>query len=118
MELSSPRFKSIAITAGLSFWFFIITSAIGYFSFEVLIIFIMIVLAITQIFSSKISRHLDIFARINTKIFLGILFVFVISIYGIIFRILRIDLLRLKKQDKTYWLEMEDAKLKKIWKQY
>ena len=118
MELSSPRFKSIAITAGLSFWFFIITSAIGYFSFEVLIIFIMIVLAITQIFSSKISRHLDIFAIINTKIFLGMLFVFVISIYGIIFRLLRIDALRLKKHDKTYWLKMEDAKLNKNWKQY
>ena len=118
MELSSPRFKSIAITAGLSFWFFIITSAIGYFSFEVLAIFIIAVLATTQIFSSKISRGLDIFAVINTKIFLGILFVFVISIYGILFRFLRIDLLRLKKQDKTYWLEMEDAKLSKIWKQY
>ena len=118
MELSSPRFKSIAITAGLSFWFFIITSAIGYFSFEALIIFFIVILAVTQIFSSKISRYLDIFAIINTKIFLGMLFVFVISIYGVIFRILRIDLLRLKKQDKTYWLEMEDAKLNKIWKQY
>jgi len=118
MELSSPRFKSIAITAGLSFWFFIITSAIGYFSFEVLIIFIMVVLAITQIFSSKISKYLDIFALVNTKIFLGILFVFVITIYSIIFRVLRIDLLRLKKQDKTYWLEMEDTKHNKIWKQY
>ncbi len=118
MELSSPRFKSIAITAGLSFWFFIITSAVGYFSFEILAIFIIVVLAVTQIFSYKISRGLDIFAIINTKIFLGILFVFVISIYGISFRLLRIDTLRLKKQDKTYWLEMEDVKLNKIWKQY
>ena len=118
MELSSPRFKSLAITAGLSFWFFIITSAVGYFSLEVLAIFVIVVLAVTQIFSSKISRSLDIFAIINTKIFLGILFVFVIAIYGIVFRILRIDLLRLKKQDKTYWLEMEDTKLNKIWKQY
>ena len=118
MELSSPRFKSIAITSGLSFWFFIITSAAGYFSFETLIIFIIIVLAITQILSSKISKALDIFAVINTKIFLGMLFVFVISIYGIFFRVLRIDLLRLKRQDKTYWLEMEDSKSNKIWKQY
>ena len=47
-----------------------------------------------------------------------ILFVFVITIYSIIFRVLRIDLLRLKKQDKTYWLEMEDTKHNKIWKQY
>jgi len=118
MELSSPRFKSIAITAGLSFWFFIITSATGYFSFEALIIFIITVLAITQVFSSKLSKGLDIFAVFNTKIFLGILFVFVISIYGISFRLLRIDTLRLKKQDKTYWLKMEDVKLNKIWKQY
>ena len=118
MELSSPRFKSIAITAGLSFWFFIITSAIGYFSFEALIIFFIVILAVTQIFSSKISKYLDIFAIINTKIFLGMLFVFVISIYGIFFRLLRIDLLRLKRQNKTYWLEMEDARFNKIWKQY
>ena len=118
MELSSPRFKSIAITAGFSFWVFIITSATGYFSFEALIIFIITVLAITQIFSSKLSKGLDIFAVINTKIFLGILFVFVISIYGIFFRLLRIDLLRLKRQNKTYWLEMEDARFNKIWKQY
>ena len=118
MKRSSSRFKALAVSAGLSFWFFIITSAIGYFSFETLIIFFIVILTITQIFSSKISKYLDIFAIINTKIFLGMLFVFVISIYGIIFRILRIDLLRLKKQDKTYWLEMEDAKLNKIWKQY
>ena len=118
MELSSPRFKSLTVTAGLSFWFFIITLAVGYFSLEVLAIFVIVVLAVTQIFSSKISRGLDIFAIINTKIFLGMLFVFVISIYGIIFRLLRIDALRLKKHDKTYWLKMEDAKLNKNWKQY
>ena len=118
MELSSPRFKALAVTAGFTFWFFIITSATGVFSFELLGIFVAVTIGITQIFSVKLSKGLDIFAIINTKIFLGILFVFVISIYGIIFRILRIDLLRLKKQDKTYWLEMEDAKLKKIWKQY
>ena len=118
MELSSPRFKALAVTAGFSFWFFIISSAIGLFSFEAFGIFIIIIIALTQIFALKLSKALDIFAIINTKIFLGMLFVFVIAIYGIIFRILRIDLLRLKKQDKTYWLEMEDTKLNKIWKQY
>src|SRR3990172_6284949 len=98
MELSSPRFKSIAVTAGLSFWFFIITSATLYFSFEILAIFVISVLIFTQIFSSKISKALDIFAIINTKIFLGALFVFVIAIYGILFKFLRIDLLRLKNK--------------------
>ena len=118
MQTSSPRFKSLAVTAGLSFWFFIITSSIGIFSIEILIIFVTAVLSVTQIFAKKISRGLDIFAIINTKIFLGILFVIVISIYGILFRLLRIDLLRLKKQDGTYWLDVEQTKLYRIRKQY
>ena len=108
MELSSPRFKSLAITAGFSFWFFIVSNAIGIFSIEVFLIFVVSLLSITQIFSSKISRGLDIFAIINTKIFLGGLFVLVISIYGLIFKLLRIDLLRLQKQDKSYWIKINE----------
>ena len=77
-----------------------------------------VVLSVTQIFAKKISKVLDIFAIINTKIFLGILFVIVISIYGILFRLLRIDLLRLKKQDGTYWLDMDQTKPHRIRKQY
>ena len=118
MELSSPRFKSVAVTAGLSFWFFIIISAFGIFSFEILLIFIASVLTITQAFSSKISKGLNILAVINTKIFLGALFIFVISIYGIFFRVLRIDLLRLKKQNNTYWLDMEHTVSDGVDKQY
>ncbi|MSV26810.1 MAG: hypothetical protein EXS75_04290 [Nitrosarchaeum sp.] len=109
MELSSPRFKAIAVTAGLSFWFFIITSAINNFSFELLVVFVASLLIITQILSSKISKGLDVFAIINTKIFLGVLFVFVIAIYGILFKFLRIDLLRLKNKKDTYWLEIEET---------
>jgi hypothetical protein len=118
MQTSSPRFKSIAVTAGLSFWFFIITSSTGIFSIEILIIFVAVILSITQIFTKKLSKGLDIFAIINTKIFLGILFSTVISIYGILFRLLRIDLLRLKKQDDTYWLDVEQTKPHRIRKQY
>tara|TARA_X000001036_G_scaffold158372_1_gene150314 strand:- start:2606 stop:2962 length:357 start_codon:yes stop_codon:yes gene_type:complete len=118
MQTSSPRFKSLAVTAGLSFWFFIITTSTGIFSIEILIIFVAIVLSITQLFTKKISKGLDIFAIINTKIFLGILFCTVISIYGIFFKLLRIDLLRLKKQDGTYWLNVEQTKPHRIRKQY
>ena len=109
MQTSSPRFKSLAVTAGLSFWFFIITSSTGIFTLEYLALFVGIVFTITQIFAKKISKGLDIFAIINTKIFLGILYVFVIAIYGILFRFLQIDLLRLKKQDNSYWLETESS---------
>ena len=35
----------------------------------------------------------------------------VISIYGILFKLLRIDLLRLKKQKESYWLDIEKIKL-------
>jgi len=118
MNASSPRFKSLAVTAGLSFWFFIITSSTGIFSIEILIIFVAIALSVTQIFTKKLSKGLDIFAIINTKIFLGILFGTIISIYGILFRLLKIDLLRLKKQDGTYWLDVEQTKHHRIRKQY
>ena len=118
MQTSSPRFKSLAVTAGLSFWFFIITSSTGLFSIEILILFVAIVLSVTQIFAKKISKGLDIFAVINTKVFLGILFVTVISLYGILFRLLKIDLLRLKKQNHSYWLDVEQTKLHRIRKQY
>jgi len=118
MELSSPRFKALAVTAGFSFWFIIITTGIGVFSFELLGIFLAIIITITQIFSVKLSKGLDIFAIINTKIFLGILFVFVISLYGIIFKVLRIDLLRLKKESTSYWLDLDDIKKSANWKQY
>ena len=118
MQTSSPRFKSLAVTAGLSFWFFIITSSTGLFSIEILILFVAIVLSVTQIFAKKISKGLDIFAVINTKVFLGILFVTVISLYGILFRLLKIDLLRLKKQNNSYWLDVEETKSHRIRKQY
>lgn len=118
MELSSPRFKAIAVTAGFSFWFFIISITLDFFSFEILIGFIATVLIVTQIFSIKLSKALDTFAIINTKIFLGALFVFVISIYGIFFKILRVDLLRLQKQPDTYWLKIEQLKPSRIFKQY
>ncbi|MDC0199431.1 hypothetical protein OAJ83_01070 [Candidatus Nitrosopelagicus sp.] len=118
MKLSSPRFKSIAVTAGLTFWFFIITSTTGYFSYEVLLIFSISILAITQIFSYKISKGLDKFAIFNTIVFLGLLFIFMISIYGILFKLLRIDLLRLKKNKETYWLDIEETNSQRIVKQY
>tara|TARA_Y100000590_G_scaffold397239_1_gene478645 strand:- start:3005 stop:3355 length:351 start_codon:yes stop_codon:yes gene_type:complete len=109
MQTSSPRFKSLAVTTGLSFWFFIITSTTGLFSLEYFFIFIAILLTLTQIFTKKLSKGLDLFAIINTKIFVGALFVFLISIYGISFRLLRIDMLRLRKQSDSYWLEMENS---------
>jgi hypothetical protein len=118
MQTSSPRFKSLAVTAGFSFWFFIITSTTGFFSLEIFVLFIGIIFSITQIFAKKISKGLDIFAIINTKIFLGFLFLLVVSVYGILFRLLRIDLLRLKKQNDSYWLDVEQTKPDRIRKQY
>ena len=118
MQFSSSRFKSVAVTAGLTFWFAILASAFGSFSFEYLIIFSLSVLAITQIFAYKISKALDKFAIINTKIFLGALFIFVISIYGILFKLLKIDLLRLKTKEESHWLDIEDTKSERIRKQY
>jgi hypothetical protein len=118
MELSSTRFKALAVTAGFSLWFFIISSATGLFSIEIFAIFVAITIAITQIFAIKLSKVLDIFAIINTKVFLGILFVFVISLYGIFFKVLRIDLLRLKKQSSSYWLDIDKIKQSTIFRQY
>ena len=118
MELSSSRFKALAVTAGFSFWFFIISSAVGLFSLDALAIFVAITISITQIFAFKLSKALDILAIINTKIFLGILFVFMISLYGIFFKVLRIDLLRLKKQSSSYWLDTDKIKQSTVFRQY
>ena len=118
MELSSPRFKAAAVTAGFSLWFFIFSSVIGLFSFEAFTIFVIITITITQIFAYKVSKGLDKFAIFNTTVFLGLLFIFMISIYGILFKLLRIDLLRLKKNKETYWLDVETTNKERIVKQY
>jgi hypothetical protein len=118
MELSSPRFKALAVTLGFSLWFFIITTGLGLFSIEVFVIFVSVIIITTQIFARKLVKVLDAFAVLNTKIFLGILFVTVISAYGIFFKIVKVDLLRLKKQGDTYWLNVEQTKPYRIRKQY
>ena len=118
MELSSSKFKALAVSAGFSLWFFIISNAIGIFSIELMASFVAIIIIVTQIFAVKLSKLLNIFAIYNTKIFLGILFVIIISLYGILFRVLRIDLLRLQKQQETYWLDIEQLKVYRIFKQY
>lgn len=118
MELSSPRFKALAVSAGFSFWYIIIISALGFFSIENFVIFIIIIFPLMQFFSLKVSHILNIFAIYNTKIFLTILFATVVSMYGIFLRILKIDLLRLKKQKGTYWLQMEELKPERKFKEY
>ncbi len=118
MELSSPRFKALTVAAGFTFWFFVITSIVGVFTLEYFAIFVAIVFPLMQFMSIKVSSALDTFAIYNTKFFLGILFVFVISLYGIFFRVLRIDLLRTKKHNGTYWLEMEQLKPERLLKEY
>jgi len=115
---SSQRFKALAVSAGFTFWFFILTSALGIFTLEFLAVFMIIVFPLMQLLAFKVNRALDTFAVFNTKIFLGLFFVTIISLYGILFRVLRVDLLRLKKQDKTYWLSKEQLKESRIFKQY
>ena len=78
--ISLDKVSAIAVTAGLTFWFVIITSTIGYFSYEYLIIFSISILAITQIFAYKVSKGLDKFAIFNTTVFLGLLFIFIFRI--------------------------------------
>jgi hypothetical protein len=118
MKFSSSKSKALAVTAGFSFWFLILSLGAGLFSIEAFIIFVVITAILTQIFAVKLSKGLDIFAIINTKIFLGILFIFVISLYGIFFRVLRIDLLRLKKHPSSYWLDLDKIERSTIFKGY
>lgn len=118
MQVSSNRFKALTVTSGFSFWFFVITSTTNIYSLEIFLPFVGIVLVLTQIFSKKLSHALDLFAIINTKIFLSILYVCVISLYGILFRVLNIDLLRLKSNSNTYWLNMDKSSPSRILKQY
>ena len=118
MELSSPKFKAFAVSAGFTFWFFIIASTLGVFTLELFAIFVAIIFPLMQVLSKKVSSVLDIFVIYNTKFFLAILFVFVFSLYGIFFRILRVDLLRTKKQGGSYWEEIEQLKSSRILKEY
>ena len=118
MKLSSPKFKAFTVSAGLTFWFVTITTFLDVLSIGSFLIFVGIVFPIFQILAKKVSNILDYFAIFNTKIFLGLLFIFVISLYGILFKVLRIDLLRTKKQEKSYWLEIEQLKESRIFKQY
>jgi len=118
MELSSPRFKAFAVAAGFTFWFFIISSILGFFTIENFVIFIVIIFPLMQFLSIKVSSSLDIFAIYNTKFFLGILFVLVISLYGILFKMLRIDLLRTKTHSGSYWQKIEQLKPSRILKEY
>ncbi len=117
-NMESSRFKAIFVSTGISLWFFIITTALGIFTIEIFVIFSSLIFIVTQIFTKRISKYLEIIGIANTKIFLTILFTFVISIYGILFRALRIDLFRTKEQNSTYWLEMERFKVEQIRKQY
>jgi len=117
MEISSPRFKALIVVIGLSFWFFLITSTLNIFSFEMMTVFIIGVVILTQIFAVKITKLLDLFALFNTKIFLGILYVFIFSIYGIYFRLLKIDLLRLENKS-SYWLDIDYSDNYGVLKQY
>ena len=118
MKLSSPRFKALTVSAGFTFWFFVITSILGIFTLEYFVIFVAIIFPLMQLFSIKLSSILDIFAIYSTKFFLGILFVTVISLYGILFRVLRIDLMRTKKQDTSYWNEMKKLNQSRFLKGY
>lgn len=118
MQVSSKRFKAVTVCIGISFWFFLLTSVTKTFSLEIFIPFVIGVFVVLQIISAKLSLALDWFAIANTKVFLGIIFVLVISIYGVIFKILRIDLLRLSKNNSTYWLERKHLKRSTLFKQY
>ena len=118
MELSSPRVKALTVSVGITFWFVIIISAFGMFSLELFAIFTITVFLGMQFIALKASKALNLFAIYSTNLFLGISYITIISLYGIFFRILKIDLLRLKKQEDSYWLEMEQLKSSNIFKQY
>lgn len=107
----NPRLKSLAVTAGLSFWFYVFTASAGVFDVWYLLAFAAAVLAATQAFASRVSRGLDIVAIVNTVAFLGLLFVTLISLYGLLFRALRVDLLRARgRADRgTHWLRLHDG---------
>ncbi len=54
MELSSPRFKAVAVSLGFTFWFFIITSILGVFTLEYFVIFLIIIFPLMQVLSIKV----------------------------------------------------------------
>lgn len=113
-NIPSYRFKALTVTAGFSLWFFILASAADIFTWWLFVGFVAVLAIATQILAKKLTSALEIFATINTKVFLGMVFIFVISLYGILFRILRIDLLRIRtdSSQSTYWLPMESRTMR------
>ena len=71
-----------------------------------------------QFLAVKVSKVLDIFSIYSTKFFLGIIYVSVFSVYGIIFKFLKVDLLRLDNNKETFWLDVEEINDSDIKKQY
>lgn len=105
----NPRLKSLAVTAGLSFWFYVITSSAGVLEPWHLLAFASAVLVATQSFAPRVSRGLDVVAIANTAVFLGLLFATLISLYGLLFRALGVDLLRARggrRTGGTHWLSI------------
>ena len=60
MELSSPRYKALAVSAGFTFWFFILTSIFSIFTIEYLVIFVVIVFPLLQLLGCDIKRRFSI----------------------------------------------------------
>jgi len=119
LKASTPRFKAIILTIAFSFWFTILspTFNLGYWSIQSFVIFVIITFVITQILAFRLSKVLDIVAKYNTKIFLSLLYVGLFIPYGILFKALKIDMMRLNNKEKSFWLEIDTSK-SLILKQY
>ena len=118
MKVSSNSFKAVTVSAAISFWYFIISSIVGFFTFETFIIFVVSIFLVTQIIKSKITGFLDILTLFNTKLFLGIIFLTTFTLFGILLKLLRVDLLRKNKQEKSYWLHYDQSPKSTPLKQY
>lgn len=116
--MSSNKIKSLTVSSGLTFWFLLFSSIFNFFKIENLLIFLIINFGLTLLFSSKINNLLDILGKWNTKFFTIIFFISIINLYGMILKILKIDLVRLKTQENSYWLNLDNTDSSRIFKEY
>ena len=69
-------------------------------------------------FPLKAALNLDLISSMIFWMLIWSLFSFVISLYGIFFKVLKIDLLRTKNNEESYWLQTDVIKTSSMEKQY
>ena len=100
------RAKAAAVASGASFWFAVLYWSAGQSDLWPVAAFAAAAFGLALPLARRISGALDAAAAVHSAVFLGAVFVALISLYGMYMRLLRIDLLG-RSEAGTYWRPRE-----------